>query len=161
MPLTVKSSEYERTEDGNDCIGKRPCGFELKEAIKKYLVDNNYDIMDFGTNSPASVDYPTFGRMAAEAVASGECDKGIVCCGTGIGISIVANKVKGIRCALCTDEFTAEMSRKHNDANMLAMGAGMVGPNLAERIVEVFLHTDFEGGRHARRVGLITEMEEA
>ena len=136
-------------------------GFELKEAIKKYLVDNNYDIMDFGTNSPASVDYPTFGRMAAEAVASGECDKGIVCCGTGIGISIVANKVKGIRCALCTNEFTAEMSRRHNDANMLAMGAGMVGPNLAERIVEVFLHTDFEGGRHARRVGLITEMEEA
>ena len=134
-------------------------GFELKEAIKKYLVDNNYDIMDFGTNSPASVDYPTFGRMAAEAVASGECDKGIVCCGTGIGISIVANKVKGIRCALCTDEFTAEMSRKHNDANMLAMGAGMIGPNMAERIVDVFLSTEFEGGRHARRVGLMMDIE--
>ena len=134
-------------------------GFELKEAIKKYLVDNNYDIMDFGTNSPASVDYPTFGRMAAEAVASGECDKGIVCCGTGIGISIVANKVKGIRCALCTDEFTAEMSRKHNDANMLAMGAGIIGPNMAERIVDVFLDTQFEGGRHARRVGLVMDVE--
>ena len=134
-------------------------GFELKEAIKKYLVDNNYDIMDFGTNSPASVDYPTFGRMAAEAVASGECDKGIVCCGTGIGISIVANKVKGIRCALCTNEFTAEMSRKHNDANMLAMGAGIIGPNMAERIVDVFLDTQFEGGRHARRVGLVMDVE--
>ena len=135
-------------------------GFELKEAIKKYLVDNNYDIMDFGTNSPASVDYPTFGRMAAEAVASGECDKGIVCCGTGIGISIVANKVKGIRCALCTNEFTAEMSRKHNDANMLAMGAGIIGNNLAERIVDTFLNTQFEGGRHQRRIDKMMAIEQ-
>ena len=117
-------------------------GFELKEAIKKYLVDNNYDIMDFGTNSPASVDYPTFGRMAAEAVASGECDKGIVCCGTGIGISIVANKVKGIRCALCTNEFTAEMSRKHNDANMMAMGARVVEEAKALKMVEIWLNTE-------------------
>ena len=135
-------------------------GFELKEAIKKYLVDNNYDIMDFGTNSPASVDYPTFGRMAAEAVASGECDKGIVCCGTGIGISIVANKVKGIRCALCTNEFTAEMSRKHNDANMLAMGAGIIGQNLALEIVDVWLTTEFEGGRHQRRIDKVMELED-
>ena len=127
-------------------------GFELKEAIKKYLVDNNYDIMDFGTNSPASVDYPTFGRMAAEAVASGECDKGIVCCGTGIGISIVANKVKGIRCALCTDEFTAEMSRKHNDANMLAMGARVVEEAKALKMVEIWLNTECEEGRHRRRI---------
>ena len=102
-----------------------------------------------------------FGKAAAEAVASGVCEKGIVICTTGIGISIAANKVRGIRCALCSDPLSAEMTRRHNDANMLAMGAGMVGPNLAERIVEVFLHTDFEGGRHARRVGLITEMEEA
>ena len=123
-------------------------GFELKEAIKKYLVDNNYDIMDFGTNSPASVDYPTFGRMAAEAVASGECDKGIVCCGTGIGISIEANKVKGIRCALCTNEFTAEMSRKHNDANMLAMGARVVEEAKALKMVEIWLNTECEEGRH-------------
>ena len=121
-------------------------GFELKEAIKKYLVDNNHDIMDFGTNSPASVDYPTFGRMAAEAVASGECDKGIVCCGTGIGISIVANKVKGIRCALCTNEFTAEMSRKHNDANMLAMGARVVEEATALKMVEIGLNTECDGG---------------
>ena len=95
-----------------------------------------------------------------QAVASGACDKGIVICTTGIGISIAANKVKGIRCALCSEPLSAEMTRRHNDANMLAMGAGMVGPNLAERIVEVFLHTEFEGGRHARRVGLITAMEE-
>ena len=130
-------------------------GFELKEAIKKYLVDNNYDIMDFGTNSPASVDYPTFGRMAAEAVASGECDKVIVCCGTGIGISIVANKVKGIRCALCTDEFTAEMSRKHNDANMLAMGARVVEEAKALKMVEIWLNTECEEGRHRRRIDMI------
>ena len=130
-------------------------GFELKEEIKKYLVDNNYDIMDFGTNSPASVDYPTFGRMAAEAVASGECDKGIVCCGTGIGISIVANKVKGIRCALCTDEFTAEMSRKHNDANMLAMGARVVEEAKALKMVEIWLNTECEEGRHRRRIDMI------
>ena len=130
-------------------------GFELKEAIKKYLVDNNYDIMDFGTNSPASVDYPTFGRMAAEAVASGECDKGIVCCGTGIGISIVANKVTGSRCALCTNEFTAEMSRKHNDANMLAMGARVVEEAKALKMVEIWLNTECEEGRHRRRIDMI------
>ena len=136
-------------------VASDPAGFELKEAIKKYLVDNNYDIMDFGTNSPASVDYPTFGRMAAEAVASGECDKGIVCCGTGIGISIVANKVKGIRCALCTNEFTAEMSRKHNDANMLAMGARVVEEAKALKMVEIWLNTECEEGRHRRRIDMI------
>ena len=130
-------------------------GFELKEAIKKYLVDNNYDIMDFGTNSPASVDYPTFGRMAAEAVASGECDKGIVCCGTGIGLSIVANKANGIRCALCTNEITAEMSRKHNDANMLAMGARVVEEAKALKMVEIWLNTECEEGRHRRRIDMI------
>ena len=136
-------------------LASDPAGFELKEAIQKYLVDNNYDIMDFGTNSPASVDYPTFGRMAAEAVASGECDKGIVCCGTGIGISIVANKVKGIRCALCTNEFTAEMSRKHNDANMLAMGARVVEEAKALKMVEIWLNTECEEGRHRRRIDMI------
>ena len=93
-------------------------------------------------------------------MASGACEKGIVICTTGIGISITANKVKGIRCALCSDSLSAEMTRRHNDANMLALGAGFTGGNLAERIVEVFLNTEFEGGRHARRVGLITAMEE-
>ena len=134
-------------------------GYALKEHIKAYLAAKGITCQDFGTNSTESCDYPVFGKAAAEAVASGQCEKGIVICTTGIGISITANKVKGIRCALCADSLSAEMTRRHNDANMLAMGAGIVGPNLAERIVDVFLATEFEGGRHARRVGLITQME--
>ena len=134
-------------------------GYQLKEHIKAYLAAKGVTCEDFGTNSTESCDYPVFGRAAAEAVASGRCEKGIVICTTGIGISITANKVKGIRCALCSEPLSAEMTRRHNDANMLAMGAGMVGPNLAERIVDTFLSTEFEGGRHARRVNLITEME--
>ena len=134
-------------------------GYDLKEHIKTFLERKGYECQDFGTYSKESCDYPVFGKAAAEAVADGRCDKGIVICTTGIGISITANKVKGIRCALCADSLSAEMTRRHNDANMLAMGAGIVGPNLAERIAEVFLTTDFEGGRHARRVGLITDME--
>ena len=129
-------------------LGSDHGGYDLKERIKAYL-----------DNSKESCDYPVFGKAAAEAVASGACDRGIVICTTGIGISIAANKVKGIRCALCGDPLSAEMTRRHNDANMLAMGAGIVGGNLAERIVEVFLDTQFEGGRHARRVGLISDME--
>ena len=140
-------------------IGSDHGGYALKEKIKNYLDTKNIPYEDFGTHSTDSCDYPVFGKAAAEAVADGRCDKGIVICTTGIGISIAANKVKGIRCALCSDPLSAEMTRRHNDANMLAMGAGIVGPNLAERIVEVFLNTEFEGGRHARRVGLITEME--
>ena len=130
-------------------LGSDHGGYDLKERVKAYLDKEGIAYKDYGCHSKESCDYPVFGKAAAEAVASGECDKGIVICTTGIGISITANKVKGIRCALC----------RHNDANMLAMGAGIVGPNLAERIVEVFLNTAFEGGRHARRVGLITEME--
>ncbi len=131
-------------------------GFELKEAIKKHLVDRHYDIVDFGTDSTASVDYPQFARTAAQAVADGQCDRGIVCCGTGIGVSIVANKVSGIRCALCTNEFTAEMSRKHNNANMMAMGARVINDiDLALKMVDIWLSTEFEGGRHARRVEMI------
>ena len=140
-------------------IGSDHGGYALKEKIKNYLDSKNIPYEDFGTHSTDSCDYPVFGKAAAEAVADGRCDKGIVICTTGIGISIAANKVKGIRCAHCADPLSAEMTRRHNDANMLAMGAGIVGPNLAERIVEVFLNTEFEGGRHARRVGLITEME--
>lgn len=135
-------------------------GYQLKEHIKAYLAAKGITCEDFGTNSTESCDYPIFGRAAAEAVASGRCEKGIVICTTGIGISIVANKVKGIRCALCSDPLSAELCRQHNNANMLAMGAGIVGPNLAQRIVDTFLSTEFEGGRHARRVGLITEMEQ-
>ena len=134
-------------------------GYALKEHIKAYLAANGITCQDFGTDSTASCDYPIFGAAAARAVADGQCEKGIVICTTGIGISIAANKVKGIRCALCADPLSAEMTRRHNDANMLAIGAGMVGPNLAERITDVFLSTEFEGNRHARRVNLICELE--
>ena len=140
-------------------LGSDHGGFALKQHIIGYLEANNIPYKDFGCDNTDSCDYPDFGAAAAQAVASGACEKGIVICTTGIGISIAANKVCGIRCALCTDPLMAEMCRRHNDANMLALGAGIVGPNLAERIVEAFLTTEFEGGRHARRVGLITEME--
>ena len=135
-------------------------GYALKEHIKAYLAAKGITCTDFGTDSTDSCDYPVFGKAAAEAVASGKCTKGIVICTTGIGISITANKVKGIRCALCADSLSAEMTRRHNNANVLAMGAGIVGPNLAERIVDTFLTTEFEGGRHERRVNLISAMEE-
>ena len=135
-------------------------GYALKEHIKTYLAAKGVECHDFGTHSTESCDYPVFGRAAAEAVASGQCEKGIVICTTGIGISITANKVKGIRCALCGDPLSAELTRRHNNANMLAMGAGIIGPNLAERIVDAFLTAQFEGGRHERRVNLITAMEQ-
>ena len=135
-------------------------GYHLKEHIKAYLTAKGIQCQDFGTNSAESCDYPVFGKAAAEAVASGQCEKGIVICTTGIGISITANKVKGIRCALCGDPLSAELTRRHNDANMLAMGAGIIGANLAERIVDAFLSAQFEGGRHERRVNLISAMEE-
>ena len=112
-----------------------------------------------GCYNTDSVDYPIYGEKVARLVSSGECDKGIVICTTGIGISIAANKVKGIRCALCSDSLSAEMTRRHNDANIIAMGAGIVGPNLARRMVEVFLNTEFEGGRHARRVALLDSIQ--
>lgn len=140
-------------------LGSDHGGYDLKEKIKGYLDREGVAYEDFGCHNKDSCDYPVFGQAAAEAVAAGRCDKGIVICTTGIGISITANKVKGIRCALCADPLSAEMTRRHNDANMLALGAGMVGPNLAERIVEVFLNTQFEGGRHQRRVDLISAME--
>ena len=134
-------------------------GYLLKEHIKAYLAAKGITCEDFGTGSTDSCDYPAFGKLAAQAVADGRCEKGIVICTTGIGISISANKVKGIRCALCGDVLSAEMTRRHNDANMLAMGAGIVGPMLAERITDVFLNTPFEGGRHQRRVGLMMDIE--
>ena len=134
-------------------------GYTLKEHIKAYLAAKGITCQDFGTDSLASCDYPVFGRAAAEAVSSGQCEKGIVICTTGIGISITANKVKGIRCALCADPLSAELTRRHNNSNMLAMGAGIVGPNLAERIVDAFLTAEFEGGRHERRVNLMMDIE--
>jgi len=135
-------------------------GYALKKHIIACLEAKGLDYKDFGCDSADSCDYPDFGGAAAKAVASGACDRGIVICTTGIGISIAANKVKGVRCALCADPLSAEMCRRHNDANMLAMGAGMIGPNLAVRIVEVFLSTEFEGGRHQRRVDKISALEQ-
>ncbi|MCI8551469.1 MAG: ribose 5-phosphate isomerase B [Lawsonibacter sp.] len=134
-------------------------GYLLKEHIKAYLAAKGITCEDFGTGSTDSCDYPAFGKLAAQAVADGRCEKGIVICTTGIGISISANKVKGIRCALCGDVLSAEMTRRHNDANMLAMGAAIVGSMVAERIVDTFLTTAFEGGRHQRRVDLMMDIE--
>ena len=134
-------------------------GYQLKEAVKAHLLEKGYEVKDFGTNSLDSCDYPDYAGPAAKAVAAGECEKGIVICTTGIGISISANKVKGIRCALCSDPLSAKMTRLHNDANMLAMGAGIVGENLALEIVETFLNTPFSGEeRHSRRISLIEEV---
>ena len=134
-------------------------GYALKEAVKAHLTEKGYEAVDFGTNSTESCDYPDFAAPAAKAVAAGECEKGIVICTTGIGVSIVANKVKGIRCALCSDPLSAEMTRRHNDTNMLAMGAGIIGQNLAMDIVDIWLSTEFEGGRHQRRVDKIMALE--
>ena len=134
-------------------------GYAMKEDIKKQLEGLGHEVKDCGTYSTDSCDYPIFGEAAARAVAEGKCDRGIVICTTGIGISIAANKVKGIRCAHCADSLEAEMTRRHNDANMLAIGAGFTGKNLAERMVEVFLSTDFEGGRHERRVNKLNAIQ--
>lgn len=134
-------------------------GFELKEIVKEYLVGQGFEVKDMGTYNTESVDYPDYGLKAAYEVASGHADRGIVICGTGIGISISANKVRGIRCALCHDVYSAEMTRAHNDSNVLAMGGRVVGRDLALRIVQAWIHSDFEGGRHARRIDKITEYE--
>jgi ribose 5-phosphate isomerase B len=131
-------------------------GYELKLKVEEYLKEQGLEYKDYGCFDLSSCDYPDFGRAAAEAVAAGEADRGIVICTTGIGISIVANKVKGIRCALCADTVSARLTREHNDANMLALGAGIVGPNLALSIVETFLNTPFSNmEKHARRVAKI------
>ena len=140
-------------------IGCDHGGYLLKQDILIWLEENDYEFEDFGCYNTESVDYPVYAEKVARAVASGECEKGIVICTTGIGVSMAANKVKGIRCALCGDSYSAEMTRRHNDANVLAMGAGIIGPNMAKKITEVFLTTAFEGGRHARRVGLLDSIE--
>lgn len=134
-------------------------GYLLKQEILIWMEENDIDFDDFGCFSTESVDYPVFAEKAARAVADGECEKGIVICTTGIGVSIVANKVKGIRCALCSDPLSAEMTRRHNNTNMLAMGAGIIGQNLAMDIVDTWLATEFEGGRHQRRVDKISALE--
>ncbi len=134
-------------------------GYHLKEKVKAHLMEKGYEVEDFGTNSTDSCDYPDYAAPAAKAVAQGKCEKGILICTTGIGVSIVANKVDGVRCALCGDTFSAEMTRRHNDTNMLAMGAGVTGENLALKIVDIWMDTEFEGGRHQRRVDKIMALE--
>ena len=134
-------------------------GFALKEAVRLHLEEQGLPYQDFGCFSTESVDYPVCGAKAARAVGSGACDRGIVVCTTGIGISMTCNKVRGVRCALCSEPYSAEMTRRHNDANMLALGGGFTGVNLALRIVDVFLATEFEGGRHQRRVDQIMALE--
>jgi ribose 5-phosphate isomerase B len=136
-------------------IGTDHAGFELKEAIKRWLTERGHEVKDFGTNSPAPVDYPDFVRPAAEAVGRGECQRGIVLGGSGNGEAITANKVRGIRCALCWNEETARLSRLHNDANVLSLGARMVSQEMALRMVQLWLDTPFEGGRHAQRIAKI------
>ncbi len=131
-------------------------GYDLKEAVKKHLEELNIEYKDFGCMDKSSCDYPIFAKAAAQAVADGTCEKGIVICTTGIGISIAANKVKGVRCALCADTYSARMTREHNNANMLAMGAGIVGTNLALNMVDTFLNTEFSTEeKHHRRVDMI------
>ena len=134
-------------------------GLNIKNAVIEYLKENGYDFVDYGTNSTDSCDYPDFALPAAEAVAEKKCDRGIIICSMGIGVSIVANKVPGVRCAHCHDSYCAEFTRRHNDANVLAMGEKVVGTGYALKIVETFLNTQFEGGRHQRRVDKITEIE--
>ena len=137
-------------------IGSDHGGFDLKEKVKAHLLEKGYEVKDVGCYEKVSVDYPTFGHAVAKAVAAGECEKGIVICTTGIGISITANKTAGIRCALCSEPLSAKMTRLHNDANVLAMGAALVGDMMAMEIVDTFLGTAFSGDeRHQRRIDLI------
>lgn len=130
-------------------------GYDLKELIAGFVMGMGYEVVDLGTNSTESVDYPEYGHRCAMAVVHGDVDCGIVCCGTGIGISMAANKVKGARCGLCTSVEMAELTRKHNDANMLALGGRILTDEEALAIVNAFLHTGFEGGRHQRRVDML------
>lgn len=135
-------------------------GFALKNELKKYITEElGYECKDYGTYDENSCNYPEFAYKAAKAVADGECEKGILVCGTGVGISISANKVKGIRCVVCSEPFSAKLSRNHNNTNMLAMGSRVVGSELAKMIAKMWLEAEFEGGRHQKRVELITKIE--
>ena len=141
-------------------IGCDHAALTLKDAVKAHLLELGHEVKDFGIyEAGEKCDYPEKAGEVARYLRDGNAERGILICGTGVGMSIAANKVKGIRCALCSDSLSAEMTRRHNDANIIAMGAGIVGPNLARRMVEVFLNTEFEGGRHARRVALLDSIQ--
>ena len=136
-------------------VGSDHAGYELKEHVRKRLAEAGHEVVDFGTDSTERVDYPAYGVRVAKAVAKGEAERGIIVCGTSIGIAMAANRVRGCRAAPCMIEYLAEMARRHNDANVLALGQRVVTPTLADRIVDVFLKTEAEGGRHARRAKMI------
>ena len=140
-------------------IGCDHGALDLKNKVIAHLTAKGYEVVNFGTDTLDSCDYPDFAAPAAKAVASGECEKGIVLCTTGIGVSITANKVKGIRCALLSDVMSARMTRQHNDTNMMAIGAAVVGPMLALEIIDTWLGTDYEGGRHQRRIDKMMALE--
>ena len=140
-------------------LGADHGGVCLKDAVKKYLEENGIPYQDFGTEGTESVDYAPFAYKVAKAVTSGQAEKGILCCGTGIGISIAANKVAGTRAAVCTNAFCAEMTRRHNDANILCMGGRVIDEKTAVELANIFMETPFEGGRHARRIGQIAAIE--
>jgi ribose 5-phosphate isomerase B len=140
-------------------LGSDHGGFQLKEAIKKHLEEKGYEVKDYGTYSEESCDYPKYGKAVADAIVSGECERGILCCGTGVGISLAANKVKGIRACVCSDTFTAKYTRLHNNANILSLGGRVVGVGLALELVDIFLTTEYEGGRHQRRLDQLAAIE--
>ncbi len=140
-------------------IGSDHGGYGLKELIKKHLQEKGIDVKDFGTKSTESVDYPDFAGAVGEAVASGDFERGILVCGTGIGISIAANKIPGVYCAVVGDCFSAEASRRHNNTNIIALGERVLGPGLALKIVDIWLETEFDGGRHQNRIDKIAEAE--
>ena len=140
-------------------IGNDHGGVELKRHLVQYLEGKGFEVVNFGSDVTESTDYPIYAERVSKAVVSGECDKGILICGTGIGISISANKIHGVRCALCSEPVSATLARQHNDANIVAMGARTIGPVMAEGIVDVFLNTEFQGGRHQRRVDKIMMLD--
>ena len=135
-------------------------GLSLKQEVLRHLEEKGLEYKDFGTNSPESCDYPDIVKPLCQAIQRGECDKGVIICGTGIGISMAANKMKGIRAALCHDSFSAEFTRRHNDSNIIAFGARVIGPGLALQLLDIFLNTPFEGGRHAERMEKMMALEQ-
>ena len=141
-------------------IGNDHAGVEMKKYLTEYIQKKGHEVVNFGSDVPESVDYPVFAAKVGKAVASGECDRGILICGTGVGISIAANKVHGVRCALCSEPFSAKLTRMHNDANIIAFGSRVVGPEMAKMIVDEFLGVEFEGGRHQKRVDLVMKLEQ-
>lgn len=158
---TLSQEDYDRQKEGKKMIalGCDHTALEMKKEIMALLDEMGLEYRDFGTYDSQSCDYPVYGFKAAQAVARGECDKGILICGTGVGIGLAANKVKGIRCVTCSEPYSAIMARQHNNANMISFGARVVGAELAKMIVKAFLTTAFEGGRHARRVALLSRIE--